>query len=158
MSWFHKGAILPGDATCFHQFQRMKLECWSSWFTVILRDLNTHLWERLFTKLFTCWFIVSREHKASHEWFLLCFHWRSNLMGTKFTVYDSGLNPLKSTTSLEASNLRQELAAICYVSQKAPWPQVVLMFIALLCIEMVIKYSTLSLRKKGKKSLLGMIN
>ena len=37
-------------------------------------------------------------------------------MGTKFTVYDSGLNPMKSTTSLEASNLRQELAAICYVS------------------------------------------
>uniref|UniRef100_A0A3B5AGP9 TUB bipartite transcription factor n=1 Tax=Stegastes partitus TaxID=144197 RepID=A0A3B5AGP9_9TELE len=38
----------------------------------------------------------------------------SNLMGTKFTVYDSGLNPMKSTTSLEASSLRQELAAICY--------------------------------------------
>lgn len=37
-------------------------------------------------------------------------------MGTKFTVYDNGLNPMKSTTSLEASNLRQELAAICYVS------------------------------------------
>lgn len=36
-------------------------------------------------------------------------------MGTKFTVYDSGLNPVKSTTSLEASSLRQELAAICYV-------------------------------------------
>lgn len=39
-------------------------------------------------------------------------------MGTKFTVYDSGLNPMKSTTSLEASNLRQELAAICYVSSE----------------------------------------
>ncbi|XP_036390394.1 tubby protein-like isoform X1 [Megalops cyprinoides] len=39
---------------------------------------------------------------------------RSNLMGTKFTVYDSGLNPIKTTSSLEASNLRQELAAICY--------------------------------------------
>lgn len=38
-------------------------------------------------------------------------------MGTKFTVYDSGLNPMKSATSLEASNLRQELAAICYVSR-----------------------------------------
>ncbi|XP_028329293.1 tubby protein homolog isoform X2 [Gouania willdenowi] len=38
---------------------------------------------------------------------------RSNLMGTKFTVYDSGLNPMKST-SIEASTLRQELAAICY--------------------------------------------
>ncbi|XP_035275762.1 tubby protein homolog isoform X2 [Anguilla anguilla] len=39
---------------------------------------------------------------------------RSNLMGTKFTVYDSGLNPVKTPSSLEASNLRQELAAICY--------------------------------------------
>ncbi|KAE8606043.1 hypothetical protein XENTR_v10010582 [Xenopus tropicalis] len=39
---------------------------------------------------------------------------RSNLMGTKFTVYDNGVNPGKTTSSLEASNLRQELAAICY--------------------------------------------
>ncbi|KAI1903912.1 hypothetical protein AGOR_G00000290 [Albula goreensis] len=39
---------------------------------------------------------------------------RSNLMGTKFTVYDNGLNPVKTTSSLETSNLRQELAAICY--------------------------------------------
>uniref|UniRef100_A0A8D0C9E1 Tubby-like protein n=1 Tax=Salvator merianae TaxID=96440 RepID=A0A8D0C9E1_SALMN len=39
---------------------------------------------------------------------------RSNLMGTKFTVYDNGVNPMKATVSLEASNLRQELAAICY--------------------------------------------
>ncbi|XP_064423143.1 tubby protein homolog [Latimeria chalumnae] len=39
---------------------------------------------------------------------------RSNLMGTKFTVYDSGVNPVKTASSLEASNLRQELAAICY--------------------------------------------
>ncbi|KAH0620912.1 hypothetical protein JD844_021814 [Phrynosoma platyrhinos] len=38
----------------------------------------------------------------------------SNLMGTKFTVYDNGVNPMKTTLSLEASNLRQELAAICY--------------------------------------------
>lgn len=41
-------------------------------------------------------------------------------MGTKFTVYDSGLNPVKTTGSLEADNLRQELAAICYVSQGRP--------------------------------------
>ncbi|XP_072254235.1 tubby protein homolog, partial [Pyxicephalus adspersus] len=41
---------------------------------------------------------------------------RSNLMGTKFTVYDNGVNPVKTSSSLEASNLRQELAAICYVS------------------------------------------
>ncbi|KAM8939671.1 tubby protein homolog [Pelodytes ibericus] len=39
---------------------------------------------------------------------------RSNLMGTKFTVYDSGVNPVKTSSSLEASNLRQEIAAICY--------------------------------------------
>ncbi|MBN3322462.1 TUB protein, partial [Atractosteus spatula] len=39
---------------------------------------------------------------------------RSNLMGTKFTVYDSGMNPMKTPSSVEASNLRQELAAICY--------------------------------------------
>ncbi|KAJ7344433.1 hypothetical protein JRQ81_000383 [Phrynocephalus forsythii] len=38
----------------------------------------------------------------------------SNLMGTKFTVYDNGVNPMKTTLSLEASNVRQELAAICY--------------------------------------------
>lgn len=46
------------------------------------------------------------------------FHFfdRSNLMGTKFTVYDNGVNPMKTTSSLEASVLRQELAAICYVS------------------------------------------
>lgn len=41
-------------------------------------------------------------------------------MGTKFTVYDSGLNPVKTTSSLEAGSLRQELAAICYVSRDAP--------------------------------------
>ncbi|KAM8808028.1 tubby protein homolog isoform 3-T3 [Eudromia elegans] len=39
---------------------------------------------------------------------------RSNLMGTKFTVYDNGVNPMKTTASLEANTLRQELAAICY--------------------------------------------
>nr|XP_033784433.1 tubby protein homolog isoform X2 [Geotrypetes seraphini] len=39
---------------------------------------------------------------------------RSNLMGTKFTVYDSGVNPTKTSTSLETNNLRHELAAICY--------------------------------------------
>lgn len=37
-------------------------------------------------------------------------------MGTKFTVYDNGVNPVKTTSSLEANTLRQELAAICYVS------------------------------------------
>ncbi|XP_064417730.1 tubby-related protein 3 [Latimeria chalumnae] len=39
---------------------------------------------------------------------------RSNLMGTKFTVYDNGLNPAKAQGLLEETNTRQELAAICY--------------------------------------------
>ncbi|XP_013869251.1 tubby-related protein 3 isoform X4 [Austrofundulus limnaeus] len=40
---------------------------------------------------------------------------RSNLMGTKFTVYDNGGNPSKNTgTLLEESAMRQELAAVCY--------------------------------------------
>ncbi|MGH0139067.1 UNVERIFIED_CONTAM: hypothetical protein FKN15_068548 [Acipenser sinensis] len=38
----------------------------------------------------------------------------SNLMGTKFTVYDNGTNPTKAQGLLEDSNARQELAAICY--------------------------------------------
>lgn len=42
---------------------------------------------------------------------------RSNLMGTKFTVFDNGNNPSKNPGALlEESNKRQELAAICYVS------------------------------------------
>ncbi|KAI4882145.1 hypothetical protein NFI96_017233, partial [Prochilodus magdalenae] len=39
---------------------------------------------------------------------------RSNLMGTKFTVFDNGLNPDRALRDL--SNARQELAAIIYVS------------------------------------------
>lgn len=40
---------------------------------------------------------------------------RSNLMGTKFTVYDNGVNPQKASSStLEGGTLRQELAAVCY--------------------------------------------
>lgn len=39
-------------------------------------------------------------------------------MGTKFTVYDNGSNPCKNPGALlEESNTRQELAAICYVSE-----------------------------------------
>lgn len=38
-------------------------------------------------------------------------------MGTKFTVYDNGVNPQKASSStLESGVLRQELAAVCYVS------------------------------------------
>uniref|UniRef100_A0A1A7Z4R8 Tubby-like protein n=3 Tax=Iconisemion striatum TaxID=60296 RepID=A0A1A7Z4R8_9TELE len=40
---------------------------------------------------------------------------RSNLMGTKFTVYDNGTNPSKNLGALlEESTMRQELAAVCY--------------------------------------------
>uniref|UniRef100_UPI00398F76F3 tubby-related protein 3-like isoform X2 n=1 Tax=Pristiophorus japonicus TaxID=55135 RepID=UPI00398F76F3 len=39
---------------------------------------------------------------------------RSNLMGTKFTIYDNGVNPAKAIGLLDETNARQELAAICY--------------------------------------------
>lgn len=41
---------------------------------------------------------------------------RSNLLGTQFTVYDSGLSP-RSSGPQEDAKARQELAAIVYVSQ-----------------------------------------
>uniref|UniRef100_A0A8C0Z622 Tubby-like protein n=1 Tax=Canis lupus familiaris TaxID=9615 RepID=A0A8C0Z622_CANLF len=39
---------------------------------------------------------------------------RSNLMGTKFTVYDHGVSPTKAQGLVEKAYVRQELAAICY--------------------------------------------
>lgn len=39
---------------------------------------------------------------------------RSNLMGTKFTIYDHGVNPNKSNGRVEKCYMRQELAAISY--------------------------------------------
>lgn len=39
---------------------------------------------------------------------------RSNLMGTKFTVYDHGVNPVKAQGLVEKVHTRQELAAVCY--------------------------------------------
>ncbi|XP_040318757.1 tubby-related protein 3 isoform X6 [Herpailurus yagouaroundi] len=39
---------------------------------------------------------------------------RSNLMGTKFTVYDHGVSPAKAQGLVEKAYTRQELAAICY--------------------------------------------
>ncbi|XP_034049884.1 tubby protein [Thalassophryne amazonica] len=39
---------------------------------------------------------------------------RSNVLGTKFTVYDGGENPDKKPFIKECESLRQELAAICY--------------------------------------------
>lgn len=37
-------------------------------------------------------------------------------MGTKFTVYDHGISPIKAQGVLEKARTRQELAAIYYVS------------------------------------------
>ncbi|XP_038623960.1 tubby-related protein 3 isoform X3 [Tachyglossus aculeatus] len=39
---------------------------------------------------------------------------RSNLMGTRFTVYDHGVSPAKAQGLVEKAHIRQELAAICY--------------------------------------------
>ncbi|KAJ8264595.1 hypothetical protein GJAV_G00151100, partial [Gymnothorax javanicus] len=39
---------------------------------------------------------------------------RSNVLGTKFTVFDCGENPEKKPFIKETESLRQELAAICY--------------------------------------------
>ncbi|XP_013768744.1 tubby protein [Pundamilia nyererei] len=39
---------------------------------------------------------------------------RSNVLGTKFTVYDGGENPEKKPFIKECESMRQELAAICY--------------------------------------------
>uniref|UniRef100_A0A3P8VVL5 Si:dkey-220f10.4 n=1 Tax=Cynoglossus semilaevis TaxID=244447 RepID=A0A3P8VVL5_CYNSE len=39
---------------------------------------------------------------------------RSNVLGTKFTVYDEGENPDKKPFIKECESVRQELAAICY--------------------------------------------
>lgn len=37
-------------------------------------------------------------------------------MGTKFTIYDHGINPVKAQGLVEKAHTRQELAAVCYVS------------------------------------------
>ncbi|XP_031416987.1 tubby-related protein 3 isoform X2 [Clupea harengus] len=39
---------------------------------------------------------------------------RSNILGTRFTVYDNGVNPDKKPFVQESEKLRQELVAICY--------------------------------------------
>ena len=42
---------------------------------------------------------------------------RSNFLGTSFTVFDGGLSPHKGKTMPDGSNVRQELAAVHYVSK-----------------------------------------
>ncbi|XP_026533244.1 tubby-related protein 2 isoform X3 [Notechis scutatus] len=39
---------------------------------------------------------------------------RSNMLGTKFTVFDNGINPEKKPFVPETAHLREELVAICY--------------------------------------------
>lgn len=73
-----------------------------------------------------CRLLIEQTMSCSLLWgrgcktvYRLCLYFRSNLMGTKFTVYDNGVNPQKASSStLESGTLRQELAAVCYVSPR----------------------------------------
>lgn len=71
-----------------------------------------------FSVMHTCfWKIIKISTDAS--FFLFVFPYpdiRSNLMGTKFTVYDHGVSPIKAQGQVEKAHTRQELAAIYYVS------------------------------------------
>lgn len=65
-------------------------------------------------------------------------------MGTKFTVYDHGVNPVKAQSLVEKAHTRQELAAICYVSTVSP-------FCPFLCARLPRKHS---LQNRAAASLL----
>ncbi|XP_020859349.1 LOW QUALITY PROTEIN: tubby-related protein 2 [Phascolarctos cinereus] len=39
---------------------------------------------------------------------------RSNVLGTKFTIFDNGMNPEKKTFLPESTRIREELGAVCY--------------------------------------------
>lgn len=59
--------------------------------------------------------MVSFEKRQSNNLKILCrSSSRSNLMGTKFTVFDNALNPERALPDM--SNARQELAGIIYAS------------------------------------------
>lgn len=47
---------------------------------------------------------------------MLVFSCRSNFLGTLFTVYDNGISPHRGRAMRDGSNVRQELAAVNYVS------------------------------------------
>ena len=47
--------------------------------------------------------------------FFSCY--RSNLVGTRFTVFNNGVNPKKGGCMSDGSNIREEVAAIIYVSE-----------------------------------------
>uniref|UniRef100_A0A4X2KYU4 Tubby-like protein n=1 Tax=Vombatus ursinus TaxID=29139 RepID=A0A4X2KYU4_VOMUR len=39
---------------------------------------------------------------------------RSNVLGTKFTIFDNGVNPEKKTFMPQSARIREELGAVCY--------------------------------------------
>lgn len=41
---------------------------------------------------------------------------RSNVLGTKFTIFDSGTNPKRKNSIPGSGWIRKELGAVCYVS------------------------------------------
>lgn len=43
-------------------------------------------------------------------------NYRSNLVGTRFTVFNNGVNPKKGGVMSDGSNIREEVSAIIYVS------------------------------------------
>ena len=53
-------------------------------------------------------------YRVQLQYLIILF--RSNLVGTKFTVYDNGVNPNKGGVLSDGSNIRQELCTIVYVS------------------------------------------
>lgn len=71
---------------------------------------------------FTCFHYFSEEENSRFLTFIfVCFfyYYRSNLVGTRFTVFNSGVNPKKGGVMSDGSNIREEVAAIIYVSSRA---------------------------------------
>lgn len=61
-----------------------------------------------------CWLISLTLEMLSACAFV--FFFRSNFLGTLFTVYDNGISPHRGRAMRDGSNVRQELAAVHYVS------------------------------------------
>lgn len=62
----------------------------------------------------------SEETRWHRSWPSPILGCRSNLMGTKFTVFDNGANPDRANA--DWSNVRQELSAVVYVSSGTGTP------------------------------------
>ena len=92
---------LPHLHWCHRFIERWREFCWKA---EVLRKHQS----------FIHWFKSSIQNVFySNVWFLIILL-RSNLMGTKFTVFDNALNPERALPDM--SNARQELAGIIYVS------------------------------------------